>query len=105
VVPGEFGEFLPQPPGRDALRLLTSRDSATVEGRRRAGGRIVVAVELGQLASDVVADHSHDRFLAGQVGGGGERRILALRHDGQVIVQRQDAAPTGATVPVLSQAP
>jgi hypothetical protein len=104
VVPGEFGEFLPQPPGSDALRLLTSRDSATVGGRRRAGGRIVVAVELGQLASDVVADHSHDRFLAGQVGGG-ERRILALRHDDQVIVQRQDAAPTGATVPVLSQAP
>jgi hypothetical protein len=49
-------------------------------------------------------NHSHDRFLAGQVGGG-ERRILALRHDDQVIVQRQDAAPTGATVPVLSQAP
>jgi hypothetical protein len=34
------------------LRLLTSRDSATVRGKGRAGGRVVVAGELGQLASD-----------------------------------------------------
>jgi hypothetical protein len=46
VVPGEFAEFLPQPPERDALELFTSRDSATAGERRRTGGRVVVAVEL-----------------------------------------------------------
>jgi hypothetical protein len=36
---------------------------------------VVIAVELGSLASEVVADHPHDRFLAGQTGGG-EHHIL-----------------------------
>ena len=63
-----------------------------------------LAVELDQVAAEVLTDRPHDRLHAVQVDGG-EHQMPVLGHENQVGVQRNYALPACANVPSLSQRP
>src|SRR5512132_1521349 len=105
VVPGQVGELLPQPPGRDALEAV--EEPGQCHGWGKVDEQVDVlglAVELDQFAAEVLTDRPHDRLHAVQVDGG-EHRMPVLRHENQVGVQRNYAVPACTNVAVLSHRP
>jgi hypothetical protein len=73
-VPGQVGELLPQPPGRDALQAID--EPGQCDGRGKVDEQVDVlglAVELDQFAAEVLTDRRmitsmRSRWMAVNIG-------------------------------------